>query len=355
MLTSSTEDKVKIVQRNVNEVYTLIDEIKQQELLEARRKALYERNLMLQRQQQQSFTFGSVQNQTDGSRERGGGGRGRGGGLGKGGGPRRSSGSAKKKSVLPESANRAERDQIEGSLSLFFFVLIRSSGVQIAANSPPSTSQAKNVESANDDQSSASVSSQEKCSASSSSSCSRIERIDYTKIPSLIENVFHRYDSSGSVRPTIISIGKVWKKETRESIIAPFVTKFLENDEQLKAKNEAFLLLDCLTKSGSICVQHCQLHIVVSSTHCYNKTLMNSVIQQNINPIEEVERSHVILASIIHQETGWNLIHESERERISQRYSTGRYDPTVLPAAQDTNSMKLLPTGEYFQRVREEI
>jgi hypothetical protein len=367
-MTASPEEKVKIVQQNVQEVYSFIDEIKQQELEEARKKALRERYLMQQQQQQQQC-FGSAQPQAYGFGGRGGGGGGRGGGGDAKGGRRSFVSPLKVKSAKPHAIPAKRERKRAGRvfsplllLLLFYFVADPSSSVaaQIISTEELSPSaeipQEKNVETSKTE-SSSSASQQKKITSSSA-----LAFIDYTQIPSQIEKVFHQYDPSGSVRPTIINIGKIWKKETRQSILAPFVTKFLANDEQLKAKNEAFQLLDCLTKSGSICVTHCQFHILISSTHCYNDTLLNSVIQHNSNPIEEIERSSLIIASIIHQERSWNMINESEKERFSQRYSLGRYHPQAqavtvagIPSPLEMNSMKLLPAGEYFELMNQQI
>ena len=42
---------------------------------------------------------------------------------------------------------------------------------------------------------------------------------------------------------------------------------------------------------------HSCLHIVVAATHCFDKSLLDTVIQGNCNPIERVERSALIVAS----------------------------------------------------------
>ncbi len=42
------------------------------------------------------------------------------------------------------------------------------------------------------------------------------------------------------------------------------------------------------------------LHIVVASTHGFDDSVMDTLVKRNINPIERVERSALIVASAIH-------------------------------------------------------
>jgi len=85
---------------------------------------------------------------------------------------------------------------------------------------------------------------------------------------------------------------------------------------QKTAKDEAFDLLDALTKSGALVLEHTALHIVIAATHCFDKTVTETVIQENANPVEKVERSSMIMASTIHQKPAAALAMSSQLPRL---------------------------------------
>jgi len=93
--------------------------------------------------------------------------------------------------------------------------------------------------------------------------------------------------------------------------------KEIDAEQQKEEKNKAFDLLDALTRSGSLPIDFASLHIMVAATHCFGETLMNSVLKENINPIEKVERSTLIMATSIHNRVTNELIQPSELERVS--------------------------------------
>jgi hypothetical protein len=55
---------------------------------------------------------------------------------------------------------------------------------------------------------------------------------------------------------------------------------------------------------------------VIAATHCFDKTLLDTVIQGNVNPIEKVERSLMIVATTIHRRPAVELLTEEQRERF---------------------------------------
>ena len=79
--------------------------------------------------------------------------------------------------------------------------------------------------------------------------------------------------------------------------------------------NKAFDLLDAISRSGSLPIAYSDLHVVVCVTHCFEKDIMATVVEDNVNPIEKLEMSTLLLGSAIHGPTPLELIAE-EPDRI---------------------------------------
>mmetsp|Transcript_70974 Transcript_70974/g.179632 ORF Transcript_70974/g.179632 Transcript_70974/m.179632 type:complete len:150 (-) Transcript_70974:333-782(-) len=131
-----------------------------------------------------------------------------------------------------------------------------------------------------------------------------------------MNNRFEVLDVDHALRPTIISPGKVWTKRTQKSLLAKPTESILGSDEIKDEKDSAFDLLDALTKSGALPIEHAALHIVVAATHCFDKTVLEAAVQDNVNPIEKVERSTLIMASTVHALPPVRLIREAQQARV---------------------------------------
>jgi hypothetical protein len=140
--------------------------------------------------------------------------------------------------------------------------------------------------------------------------------VDYTKFPSLLDRRYEQLDSDSVLRPAIIHPGRVWTKKHFKSLMAEAEIKTLHTDDQVLEKNAAFDLLDALSKSGALVMHSASLHVVIAATHCFDKSLMDTVVQGNVNPIERVERSALIMASTIHELPACDLISENQRSRV---------------------------------------
>lgn len=83
-------------------------------------------------------------------------------------------------------------------------------------------------------------------------------------------------------------------------------------------KNKAYDLLDALTRSGVISIDSADLHIVLAATHCFDSSLMDTVIRENVNPIEKVERSNLIVASTVHGKPVSELLRPDHVKRVQE-------------------------------------
>merc|ERR1712087_743599 len=140
---------------------------------------------------------------------------------------------------------------------------------------------------------------------------------DYTKVPREMDERIEALDTDSALRPTIINPSETWVKKTHKALLGKPQTLTLRSDEQKSEKDAAFDLLDALTKSGALTVDHASLHIVMDATHCFDNTVLESAVQDNINPIEKVERSTLIMATTVHQQPAAALIRDSQLPRVS--------------------------------------
>ncbi|MBL8685173.1 MAG: hypothetical protein JNK05_38705 [Myxococcales bacterium] len=142
------------------------------------------------------------------------------------------------------------------------------------------------------------------------------EHVDYTRIPAELDAKFDQLDDDGALRPTIINTGDVWSRTAQKGLLSEPESEVLDDDEQEREKHRAFDLLDALTKSGALAVDHASLHVVLAATHCFDKTLVDTVVKGNVNPIEKVERSLVIAATTVHRLPARALVAEDQHERF---------------------------------------
>merc|ERR1712218_694690 len=139
---------------------------------------------------------------------------------------------------------------------------------------------------------------------------------DYTQVPREMDQRFEKLDVDTALRPTIIKPSELWRRRSQKALLAKPTMNNLGKDEQKRERDAAFDLLDALTKSGGLAIRHASLHIVVAATHCFDKTVTETIIQDNMNPIDKVERSTLIMATTVHQQPAAALICESQLPRV---------------------------------------
>jgi hypothetical protein len=158
----------------------------------------------------------------------------------------------------------------------------------------------------------------------SNSSCS-----DFTSVPKLLDMAIEKCDTGGALRSTTIKTAGVWFRERQENLLTKPSVHKLHSDVIKSEKNKAFDLLDALSRSGSLSLPYSELHVIVCVTHCFEKNVMETVIQDNVNPIEKLEWSTLLLASIVHGVPASTLISNSDRTRLAASF------PALLQSEDD--------------------
>lgn len=134
---------------------------------------------------------------------------------------------------------------------------------------------------------------------------------DLTKLPNLLDQAMDKQiareaeDGSaipcgGALRPSVVKAGEEWTRVAQASLLAQPEKRALNTDDLRKHRTAACDLLDALTKSGLIAIESAELHVLLAPTHCFAQTVMDTLVQDNCNPIEPVERSSLLLAGVIH-------------------------------------------------------
>ncbi len=75
-------------------------------------------------------------------------------------------------------------------------------------------------------------------------------------------------------------------QESRKSLLDEPAQSSLWADEQRLEKDRCYDLLDALTKSGGLAIEGATLHIVMVASHCFDKSVLKTLVEDNVNPIE---------------------------------------------------------------------
>ena len=142
--------------------------------------------------------------------------------------------------------------------------------------------------------------------------------LDFTKLPGMLDKQYETLDVDNALRPTIIKHGKNWTHEFQKGLLSKPETRTMHENDLKKSKNAAFDLLDALTRSGAIDIDCATFHVIIASTHCFDRTVMDSIVMDNMNPIEKVERSQLIMNMTIRNKTVQELVEDSHVPRLTQ-------------------------------------
>jgi len=149
------------------------------------------------------------------------------------------------------------------------------------------------------------------------------EVLDYTSIPALLDKRSDEMGEGAALRPVTIKAGSEWKRRSK-NLVGVLKESVLGTAQQRDERNSAFDLLDALTCSGALAVEDAELHVLLLMAHCFEEALMDVLVQDNMNPIEPVERSSLILASTVHGRPVAQLLESEELLRV------GQHSPALL-------------------------
>lgn len=152
--------------------------------------------------------------------------------------------------------------------------------------------------------------------------------VDFTKLPAVLEAAYSAYDPEGSIRPTPLKLDATWTRRSQPSILGKPEVMQLDADVHEREMRKAFDLLDALSRSGTLEFDAASLHVIVAATHHFDQSLMETVVEQNVNPIEKLEKTSLIVASTIHGVPAATLVQDHQTSRL-RTYSA----PELLAAA----------------------
>jgi hypothetical protein len=140
--------------------------------------------------------------------------------------------------------------------------------------------------------------------------------LDYSTFPTRLQNTFEKMASGNILRPVILTPAEIWTRRRQEGLLSPPSDNSLGRSEQRTERQRAFDLLDALTRSGGLSIPDAEVHVLVATAHCFDSTLIETVIQGNVNPVQKLEQSTLIMAGALYQMPIDQLIAGSEAERI---------------------------------------
>lgn len=142
--------------------------------------------------------------------------------------------------------------------------------------------------------------------------------LDFTQIPAALDKQFEALDTDGALRPTKINVLDDWMLESRKGLLGKPLKERLNEGSKKSHKDKAFDLLDAISRSGSLAIEDCcSVHIMVAVTHQFEKSVVNTVVQNNVNPINMVERSSLIIAATVHGTAVEQLVRPQQLARIA--------------------------------------
>jgi len=139
---------------------------------------------------------------------------------------------------------------------------------------------------------------------------------DFTLVPNLLDATFEKFDTDNALHATVVKAQSPWVLKRQKNLLTPPTSRPLSTSDTDTEKKKAFDLLDAITRSGTLPITCSELHVIVAVSHCFENDLMGTVIEDNINPIEKVEKSSLMIASRIHGVSVETLVKDADLQRL---------------------------------------
>jgi hypothetical protein len=133
-------------------------------------------------------------------------------------------------------------------------------------------------------------------------------------MPKMLDALIEQHDSEGSLCSTVVKTSNSWIRSRQENLLSKVRAQTLGSGDIKSEKDKTFDLLDALSRSGSLPITCAELHVIICLTHRFEKDVMNTVIQDNVNPIEKLEMSTLLFASAVHGVAPKELVRGGEQE-----------------------------------------
>lgn len=138
---------------------------------------------------------------------------------------------------------------------------------------------------------------------------------DIMRIPQTLGAQLGLLDQQHASGFVTIKPGPMWSQTVYTGLLATPQKLSLGSSEQGLLRTTALDLLYALSKSGALTID-AEIHTVFATTHAFEHTLLETVIQENKNPIAVLERINLILGSTIHNRSVEEIISPDQAARI---------------------------------------
>lgn len=152
---------------------------------------------------------------------------------------------------------------------------------------------------------------EDESAAASSSAHGELNPCDITSLPKLLDKRIEAWDPESSIRPTIIKTPTSWTRRRNASLLSSRHSTSLDSASLEDERKAALDFLDYLSRSGSLQLKHTTLHVVIALTQCFKRDLIDTLIHENLNPIDRLDRAVVLISSVLRDTAPSELVRQT--------------------------------------------